>query len=200
MDSTFTKERLDRDVANLQWSEIFCDRMVEALTVSQSDHKALLLDLRQQNFVYKKKRRVFRFEAKWTRDEERVSVVERAWMRAEIDQNPGRNIQGKLNSCEGGLIRWSKSREKEAALILKQKTERLKREQENEGPHNGELIRKLQEEMGSLLEQEDLKWRQRAKKTWYQLGDKNTKFFHSYATHRRKKNLIKEIKTLKVEW
>ncbi|XP_035545957.1 uncharacterized protein LOC118348440 [Juglans regia] len=166
MDSTFTKERLDRAVANQKWSELFCDRVVETLNVVQSDHMALMLDLRQQFLVNRKRRRVFRFEAKWIRDEEGVGVVDRAWRRADADPNPIRNIQRKLIGCKGVLIRWGNSKDKEVVNLLKQKTEWLKRKQESEGPHNAELIRKLQEEMGALLGQEDLKWRQRAKKAW----------------------------------
>ncbi|KAF5449972.1 hypothetical protein F2P56_030362 [Juglans regia] len=119
MDSTFTKERLDRAVANLKWSETFCDRVVETLNVVQSDHMALMLDLRQQYLVNRKRRRLFRFEAKWIRDEEGAGVVERAWRRADVDPNPIRNIQRKLNGCKGDLIRWGNSKDKEVIALLK---------------------------------------------------------------------------------
>lgn len=59
--------------------------------------------------------------------------------------------------------------DKEDVLELKQKPERLRHEQEHEGPHNAELIKSLQSELGLILEQEDITWRQRAKRTWYQL-------------------------------
>lgn len=48
--------------------------------------------------------------------------------------------------------------------------------------------------MALLLELEDIKWRQRAKRSWYQLVDKNTKFFDSCASQRRRKNQVKELK------
>ncbi|XP_042972999.1 uncharacterized protein LOC122304801 [Carya illinoinensis] len=47
--------------------------------------------------------------------------------------------------------------------------------------------------VGVLLQQEDLKWKQRAKKNWYCMGDKNTKFFHACANQRRNKNLILSV-------
>lgn len=48
--------------------------------------------------------------------------------------------------------------------------------------------------MGFLLEQEDTKWRQRAKRSWYCLGDRNTKYFHICASQRKKKNYIKVVR------
>lgn len=44
-----------------------------------------------------------------------------------------------------------------------------------------------------MLEMEDIKWKQRAKRNWYRHGDRNTKFFHAWANHRRKKNFIDNI-------
>ncbi|XP_042941294.1 uncharacterized protein LOC122275977 [Carya illinoinensis] len=192
-DNTFTKERLDRAVANHQWSESFKFREVEVLPVAQSDHKALLLYMRHELIVQKMRRRVFRFEAKWIRDEEGELVVDGAWKRWVAGDSFLKRIQGKLLNCQGDLTRWSSRRHKDFGAAMKQKTERLKFELDNEGPHNIELIKQLQGEMGLLLEQEDLKWRQRAKRIWYQLGDKNTKFFHSCASQRRRKNQIKEL-------
>lgn len=40
------------------------------------------------------------------------------------------------------------------------------------------------------MEQEDQRWKQRVKRTWYKFGDRNTKYFHTCANQRRKKNLI----------
>ena len=40
-DESFTKERLDRAVANPQWMDLFSDRRVETLIARQSDHKPI---------------------------------------------------------------------------------------------------------------------------------------------------------------
>lgn len=46
----------------------------------------------------------------------------------------------------------------------------------------------MEEEISLLVEQEDLKWRQRAKANWYTLGNKNIKYFHAYANQKRRRN------------
>lgn len=88
------------------------------------------------------------------------------------------------------MIRVGREGEREIMLLY----EKLKQEQEVEGQHNADTIKSLQKELGMLLEKEDLKWKQRAKRNWYLLGDRNTRFFHACASQKRKKNRIKEIK------
>jgi hypothetical protein len=51
------------------------------------------------------------------------------------------------------------------------------------------------------LEYEDVKWKQRSKQNWYKEGDRNTTFFHAWASHRKKVNTIKRIKDVEGrEW
>jgi hypothetical protein len=45
-----------------------------------------------------------------------------------------------------------------------------------------------------LLEQEEVHWMQRSRANWHQFGDRNSSFFHNFASARRKKNYIKKLK------
>jgi 23S rRNA maturation mini-RNase III len=51
----------------------------------------------------------------------------------------------------------------------------------------------LKEDLNSLLEQEELKWKQRAKENWLKNGDRNIKYFHACANQPSKKNVINEV-------
>lgn len=43
------------------------------------------------------------------------------------------------------------------------------------------------------MEQEKIVWVQRARANWLKHGDRNTSFFHNYATSRRRKNMVKAL-------
>jgi hypothetical protein len=49
----------------------------------------------------------------------------------------------------------------------------------------------LRYKLEKLEEQKDLYWRHRAQAHWLKHGDRNTKFFHGFASERRRKNRIK---------
>ena len=51
----------------------------------------------------------------------------------------------------------------------------------------------LEKQILTLLDREAKMWAQRSKVQWLRDGDKNTRFFHSKATQRRRRNYIKGL-------
>ena len=52
----------------------------------------------------------------------------------------------------------------------------------------------LRYRLDKLEEQVDVYWKQRAHVNWLEKGDKNTKFFHSWCSERRRRNRIGKLK------
>jgi hypothetical protein len=138
-------------------------------------------------------RRGFKFEAKWQLDPECHDVIKAAWEQegGEVDQL--KDILGRLSACQKSLTHWGKRKFGKDAEILKQKSKRLLELQGNNHPNQVEAIKQIQKDINNILDREDIKWKQRAKQNWYCQGDRNTKFFHAWANHRRKVNSIRSI-------
>ena len=80
-----------------------------------------------------------------------------------------------------------------AEMVIRQKTEQLEKLQSSLGMPDLVKEKVIKVELNSLLEQEDIKWGQRAKVEWLKNGDKNTKFFHACANQRKRRNTIEKI-------
>jgi ribonuclease HI len=76
---------------------------------------------------------------------------------------------------------------------IKSKCKELSFLQDVDGTPNLEAIKNTKAAVHQLLEQEEMRWKQRAKIDWLQHGDKNTKYFHACANQRQKSNLIRKI-------
>ncbi|KAM1134891.1 hypothetical protein ACFX19_044665 [Malus domestica] len=64
-----------------------------------------------------------------------------------------------------------------------------------------EVESKLTANLHTILKQEETMWAQKAKVNWRQLGDKNTRFFHTMTTIRKKRNEIVRVKNnLGIPW
>lgn len=66
--------------------------------------------------------------------------------------------------------------------------------EEYSSDHTHYKIIELEKYHLALLKQKEIYWRQRAKTRWLKQGDNNTKFFHAYATNRKRRNFIQSLK------
>ncbi|XP_042939597.1 uncharacterized protein LOC122274643 [Carya illinoinensis] len=132
----------------------------------------------------------FRFEASWVKEEDCEEKIKQEWVRGQQSTNFVKKVQARLKFCCRMLVRCFKRKDKERTSEIDQITSRIKEVQEDLGHHNIEELKSLQKQVGGVLEQEDIKWRQRVKRNWYSLGDKNARFFHECANQRRSRNKI----------
>ncbi|XP_035547413.1 uncharacterized protein LOC118348929 [Juglans regia] len=186
-DETFIKERLDRAVANIEWRIGFDEVQVETVLAWCSDHLPILLSCSRGWKDNRRYKRFFRYEMCWDKDEDCGKVIERAWKY----QSGG--VQNKLISCRQALCHWSKEADEKRSGTIKELTDKLKILKETEGPEKITEIKLISGRLSTLLDQENVWWKQRANSHWLQQGDRNTKYFHACATQRRKKNTIVEI-------
>lgn len=61
-------------------------------------------------------------------------------------------------------------------------------------------VQTIENQIGNIFLDEEIFWKQRSRADWLKEEDKNTKFFHSKASARRKKNRICGLKDEKGIW
>lgn len=141
----------------------------------------------------------FKFEAKWLEEEACEGIVENAWKTS--SDIHGREVSETLREVAKDLIDWSKN----VLGDLEKRIARTKKELERwrRAPISTEQVNKehmLRYKLEKLEQQRDTYWRQRAHVGWLQKGDRNTKFYHAYASERKRRNRIKKLKVEGGEW
>jgi hypothetical protein len=161
----FIEERLDRAVANRAWCEMFKNREVRVLVARTSDPNPVMV--RSLDVVETKSRfhRSFKFEAHWLACEECLGVIDDAWTHDEHNGVGMWSTRERLKHRQSKLTRWSESKFRSHDRELEEKTKLLVELQKNENGSNGLTIKELKAEIESILEHEDMKWKQRAKQS-----------------------------------
>jgi endonuclease/exonuclease/phosphatase family metal-dependent hydrolase len=192
----FTRERLDRAVANGEWTNLFNVVEVLVLPRSKSDHHPLLVSFSNSRDVKWSKCRRFRYEACWGKHREPHQLIKQVWRATQQSRNPWNIFQGKLLGCKKSLKQWVRKNSDAVEDKIKRKEQELKVIQLHDNGAQMEEERQIEEELDSLLEQEELKWQQRAKVNWLQHGDRNSKYFHAAATQKNRRSRISEIQDI----
>jgi hypothetical protein len=134
-----------------------------------------------------------KFEAKWLEEEGCEGIVKNTWG-LEVGVRRGGVAEG-VKCVLGDLVDWSKNvlgdLEKRISK-LKKELEKWRREAISSEQTQKEEV--LRYKLNKLEEQKELYWKQRAHMHWMKGGDRNTKYFHSVATERRKMNRIKKLR------
>jgi len=120
-------------------------------------------------------------------------IVQASWARARA-MGHAPDLMSKVQAVHHDLHYWDRN-------ILKkpvQRVKKLKRDLEavRRGPLTDEFIAVEKEillRLELLMEQEEITWVQRARANWLKHGDRNTSYFHHFASTRKKRNMVKGL-------
>lgn len=104
------------------------------------------------------------------------------------------NVALKIATVGERLKNWNKFEFGHIGKMMRDARKELK--ELHELPSSEENIRHMQmlrEEINDLLQKEETMWFQRSRIQWLKEGDQNTKFFHTRASVRKKKNKINRL-------
>ena len=104
-------------------------------------------------------------------------------------------ILAKIDRCGSDLMGWNRNVFGNVRQELIKKKELLRKaELEAQVIGVNHRIRELKTEIDVLMDREARMWAQRSRLLWASQGDKNTRYFHSWATKRFRKNQIRGIR------
>lgn len=191
---SWVEERLDRAVASPEWRHMFEKAVINNLAVVHSDHSAIFCDI-HGTVLEAGCDRQFRFENAWISEEGCKQVVLQAWHEGSYT-----TLQDILNICALRLMEWGGEKFHNFGKQIGKAKKRLanlkgRRDSPAVAEYNA-----THTNLRRLLNQEEAYWKQRAKQFWLKEGDRNTKFFHRYASNQKKKNQIRNLKDPTGEW
>jgi hypothetical protein len=186
------RERLDRSICNREWNDLFPSSASINAGMAKSDHRPVLVDTCYYDGVEAPSMNSCkRFEARWLSEPSVHEVVKGAWERA---KETSQHRIDTLAVMHSDLHEWDRrvlKGPKKRINKLKTELEELRR-----GPMSDEALGRQQEiltKLENLFEQEEVTWLQRGRANWLRHGDRNTSFFHHFASERKKRNLIKRL-------
>uniref|UniRef100_A0A453K4Y3 Reverse transcriptase domain-containing protein n=3 Tax=Aegilops tauschii subsp. strangulata TaxID=200361 RepID=A0A453K4Y3_AEGTS len=191
----YTRERLDRAVANVGWRCLFPLYKIIKGDPRHSDHRPVIAELNGQTIggFQGGGQRCFRFEARWLKEEGCEQVVTEAWEAAINEEFC--SVGAAVRRIGGSLVRWDRE-------VLGEPRNRIRRAKKDLekcrrgviDQHQVSREHLLRYKLSRLEDQYNLYWQQRAHVNWLKNGDRNTGFFHAHASERRRVNTIRSLK------
>ena len=185
---------LDRGVSNAEWRLLLLEASVRNLQFVFSDHHAVIVDFEARTMGNFPKKHLFRFQAAWISRAGCEDVIREAWASTHTGTLMFQLCQ-KVKACRMALIQWNK-------LDVNSLTHQIKKARETLATYDAnlqsswndpEIMRDRcakRKSLNFLLTQEETYWRQRSRISWMKEGDRNTRYFHAFATQRKQKNRI----------
>ncbi|KAL0004665.1 hypothetical protein SO802_012226 [Lithocarpus litseifolius] len=184
-------ERLDRAVSSADWYDLFPATCVQTLACVSSDHNPICIHL---GGIEVKSARPWRFEQMWLEDLGCRDTVVRTWGR-DVLGSPIELVVSKLEACQKSLAIWSRNSFCHVRREITEKKKMLRAaERDAAMGRRVDHFLKLKTDIVDLLRLEEKMWHQRSKEHWMISGDRNSKYFHTKASQRFRRNRIVELR------
>jgi hypothetical protein len=182
--------RLDRFMATNEWVLRFNLAVVDHLKCTASDHKPICLTT-QPVTVPRPRKRLFRFEDMWCTDPNCYQGLGAKNQRISDYSSERQNseVWRRAHEMESGSV-WEHHQATEGE---DGKLKQAKMDNTLGYGHDTEIS--IRHEVNELLLKEEKMWKQRSRDSWLKEGDRNTKYFHSRASHRRRRNSILSVRS-----
>ncbi|XP_027183870.1 uncharacterized protein LOC113782162 [Coffea eugenioides] len=192
--------RLDRLLINSAAMRMECDFTVRHLGRDPSDHEPLLLSAVTR---LDGKPSPFRFLNVWTTKPGFLDVVKQCWS-GSLPGSPLKVLSEKLRKMKQALRQWSRSSFGDIFLEIRSAEQKVAEAElaHDDNPSEELLIQlhKARARLRNALVVEEEYWKQKARVKWLADGDRNTAFFHSVVTERRRKSVIHRIRRTNGDW
>ncbi|XP_062112096.1 uncharacterized protein LOC133823379 [Humulus lupulus] len=135
----------------------------------------------------------------WLTESSFFDTVQNSWLPSTFDHddhsNPLSSFSEKQFNCTNSLKSWNEDNFKSIESRISSLQDKISNLQSVVPPNveTPNKIKTLQSQLDVLLLKEEIYWKQRASVFWLNFGDKNTRFFHKYATNRRRTNHIRYL-------
>jgi hypothetical protein len=142
----------------------------------------------------------FKLNPEWLKDDTFGNIVKQVWNdpRHLIIDGAQKRLVKKLSLLKLRIKEWAKEKRKKDQEDLSKIEEAIESVYTNISlgittMEDSLKLSKLELKETDILLAEEESWRQKSRAIWIKSGDRNTKFFHLYASHRRNKKFIWEI-------
>ena len=127
-----TKIRLDRGVANKEWTDRFQLSKIVHLSTHASDHLPILLHVQSFTQPRQQRGRSFKFEESWLLCTECEEIVQEAWGNTGEERVGLAAIQEKIKVCGAELMAWGSPITDPDTIAIKETQKQLDRLNEAE--------------------------------------------------------------------
>ncbi|KAL4285489.1 hypothetical protein GQ457_16G010300 [Hibiscus cannabinus] len=182
-------QRLDWCLCNQDWYDAFPMSDVFHLPMLGSNHRPIMLSTVVQ--AGSRGERPFPYVVAWNDHEDFSEMLTKAWDVNKPFYDNVINFQNESRKWNTNVFGHIEKRKRCLLARIKGVERELERSPNSflEG-----LDKELKRELDVVLAQEESMWHQKARSSWIENGDQNTRFFHTSVMARRKRNIIQMLR------